>query len=147
MKKLIFISFALFLLASCTENNDDSETKKTTPAANIVVPTIDYTIVARLPHDITSFTEGFVFNNQQLFESTGSPNGLAETKSMFGIVDLETGKIDSKVELDKAKYFGEGIVFFNDKIYQLTYTTQIGFIYDSKTYKKLGQFNISHPSE
>lgn len=63
---------------------------------------------------------------------------------MFGVVDLKTGKINPKVELDRSKYFGEGIVFFNDKIYQLTYTNQIGFIYDSKTYKKLGQFNFKN---
>lgn len=144
MYKLIIGFLVLFLLASCTENNTDSGTKKTPSISNIFVPTIDYTIVDRLPHDITSFTEGLVFNNQQLFESTGSPSNLPETKSMFGVVDLKTGKINPKVELDRSKYFGEGIVFFNDKIYQLTYTNQIGFIYDSKTYKKLGQFNFKN---
>lgn len=134
----------LFFLASCTENNTDSGTTKTTTTPSSVVPTIDYTVVARLPHDVSSFTEGFLFYNQQLFESTGAPGNLPETKSLFGIVDLETGKIDAKVELDRTKYFGEGIVFLNDKIFQLTYTNQIGFIYDSKTYKKLGQFSFKN---
>jgi glutamine cyclotransferase len=47
--------------------------------------------------------------------------------------------------LDKHAYFGEGIVFLHDKVYQLTYKTKIGFIYDAKTFKKLGDFTF--PSE
>ena len=41
-------------------------------------------------------------------------------------------------------YFGEGIVILNNKIYQVTYTTQIGFVYDLKTFKKIGQFNYAN---
>ena len=46
--------------------------------------------------------------------------------------------------MDKHKYFGEGIAFFKDKIYQLTYKNQVGFIYDAKTYKQLGQFSFQN---
>jgi glutamine cyclotransferase len=60
-------------------------------------------------------------------------------------VDTLTGKIRPKVEIDKKKYFGEGIVFIKDKVYQLTYKTKVGFIYDAKTFKKLGEFKF--PSE
>jgi glutamine cyclotransferase len=56
------------------------------------------------------------------------------------VVDLKTGHIDAKVELDKNNYFGEGIVFLKGRVYQLTDTTRIGFIYDEKTYKKLDNF-------
>ncbi len=48
--------------------------------------------------------------------------------------------MDIKAEIDKNKYFGEGIAFLNGRIYQLTDTTHIGFVYDAKTYKKLGTF-------
>jgi glutamine cyclotransferase len=44
--------------------------------------------------------------------------------------------------LDKNKFFGEGIVFLNDKIYQLTYRTKVGYIYDAKTFKRLGEFSF-----
>ena len=77
-----------------------------------------------------------------MFESTGSPQG-DKFRSVFGPVDTKTGKIDVKAELDKEIYFGEGIVFFKDKIYQLTYRNKLGFMYDAKTYKKMGQFNYA----
>jgi glutamine cyclotransferase len=96
------------------------------------------------PHDVSSFTEGFLFHNGQLFESTGATAELPQTKSLFGIVDVKTGKIDTKAELDKSVYFGEGIVVLKNKIYQVTYKNQVGFIYDAATYKKIGQFNYTN---
>jgi glutamine cyclotransferase len=42
--------------------------------------------------------------------------------------------------LDREKYFGEGIVFLNNKIYQLTYQTKKGFVYDQKNFRKIGEF-------
>jgi glutamine cyclotransferase len=44
------------------------------------------------------------------------------------------------VELNRQKYFGEGISFLNGKVYQLTYKSKIGFVYDAKTFKKIGDF-------
>jgi glutamine cyclotransferase len=63
---------------------------------------------------------------------------------LFGIVDLKTGKIDVKAEIDRNTFFGEGIVFLNDKVFQLTYKNQTGFIYDGKTYKNIGTFNYTN---
>ncbi len=61
------------------------------------------------------------------------------------VVDnLSTGNFDKKVELDKTKYFGEGIVFLNNKLYQITYKSQIGFIYDAKAFKQIGTFKYSN---
>jgi glutamine cyclotransferase len=62
----------------------------------------------------------------------------------MGIVDLKTGKMDIKVELDRNNFFGEGIVFFGDKLFQLTYKNQVGFIYDSRSYAKTGSFHYSN---
>lgn len=131
-------------MVGCNDNNKNFEKATTKSQPDNFVPSLDYTIIRRLPHDTTSFTEGLLFHNQILFESTGSPNNLPQTKSTFGPVDLKTGKIISKVELDKSKFFGEGIVFFKNKIYQLTYKNQIGFIYDYKTYKQLGRFSFQN---
>jgi glutamine cyclotransferase len=108
------------------------------------VESINFKVVKKFPHDTGSFTEGFLFHDNQLFESTGSPEDFPSTRSVFGPVDLKTGKIDVKAELDRKIYFGEGIVFFGDKIYQLTYKNQTGFIYDSKTYKQTGTFKYSN---
>ena len=64
-------------------------------------PSINYTLIGTTPHDTNSFTEGLLFYNSQLFESTGAPDYLDNARSLFGIVDLKTGKIDKKAELDK----------------------------------------------
>jgi glutamine cyclotransferase len=141
--KISVLTFAtVFLLLSCerekpVEKNlpvEENPPAKTTPV-------IHWTRGSELPHDSTSFTEGFLFHNQQLFESTGSPEYLPQTHSLFGPVDLKTGKIEKKAELDRNRFFGEGIAFINGKIIQLTYRTQIAFIYDEKTYRNLGQFS------
>lgn len=107
------------------------------------IPEIKFTVENQYPHDINSFTEGFLFHDGKLFESTGSPDNLPQTKSVFGIVDLKSGKIDVKAEIDR-KYFGEGIVFLNGKVFQLTYREQTGYIYDGKTYKNIGKFNYTN---
>jgi glutamine cyclotransferase len=64
---------------------------------------------------------------------------------VFGISDLKTGHFETKGELDKTVYFGEGILFFGDKLYQLTYQNQVGFIYNARTFKREGQF--SYPNK
>lgn len=107
-------------------------------------PVINYAVKRFFPHDTTLYTEGFLVHNGRLFESTGSPEDHPEAKSVIGIIDLSSGKMEKKVELDKSKYFGEGIAILNDKLYQLTYTNQVGFIYDIKSFKKIGQFKYTN---
>ena len=72
----------------------------------------------------------------------GATTELPFTRSLFGIVNLIAGKIDTKVEIDRKKYFGEGITFLHGKVFQLTYTTRVGFIYDATTFSKIGEFTI-----
>ncbi|NRA13804.1 MAG: glutaminyl-peptide cyclotransferase [Crocinitomicaceae bacterium] len=47
-----------------------------------------------------------------------------------------------KAELDKTKYFGEGLAFLDGKVFQLTYKSKKGFIYDDSTFTEVGTFNI-----
>lgn len=132
------LSFIL-LLSGCKHNNEPKKTSTEKP-----VPTIDYVLVKAYPHDTTSFTEGFLFHEGTLYESTGATDELPQTKSLFGTVDLTTGKITTKAELDRTRYFGEGIVFLDGKVFQLTYKNQIGFVYDAKTFKKIKQFSFKN---
>src|SRR5258708_26100376 len=141
----LFVFFIPISLLTACNNNDrqDNSAAETTKAPDNTPPTINYTVVNALPHDTTAYTEGFLFHNGQLYESTGTePEMPVSRKSMFGTVDLASGKITPKSELSRNKYFGEGIVFLNGKVYQLTYTTKVGFIYDAKTFKKLGEFTF-----
>jgi glutamine cyclotransferase len=63
---------------------------------------------------------------------------------MIGIDDLGSGKLDKKVELDGNKYFGEGIVFFRGRLYQLTYRNQVGFVYDAGTFRRVDSFRFKN---
>lgn len=139
MKQTLIYLFILMLFGSCSGNSGsaNSEPVPTTPIIN-------YAVTHYFAHDTSLFTEGLLFHNGQLFESTGSPEELPQTKSVIGISDLTTGKFTPKIEIDKSKYFGEGIVFFNNKLYQLTYQNQVGFIYDAKTFKQTGEFRYAN---
>jgi glutamine cyclotransferase len=144
MLSQLYIVAAIFVitLSGCTKNQ--SPGKKGNPGLNSI-ESIAFKVVKTYPHDTGSYTEGFLFHENQLFESTGSPENYPGARSVIGIVDLETGRTDIKVELDRKLYFGEGILIFRGKIYQLTYKNQTGFIYDSKSYKMTGTF--SYPNK
>lgn len=106
------------------------------------ISSLNYKVSSFYPHDTLSFTEGLVFHQNQIFESTGSPEEFPQTESIIGPVTLKTGVINKKIELNKQKYFGEGIVFLKDKLFQLTYKAKTGFIYNAKMFKKIGEFNF-----
>jgi len=136
MKKILpFLGCVLF---ACTDTTSEKP-----PASLPDVPVLSYSVMASFPHDTTAFTEGLLIHDGVLYESTGHTDTYPFSRSLFGVVDWETGKIDVKAEIDKDKYFGEGIVILKDKIYQLTDTTRIGFIYDARTYKRLGEFHYA----
>ena len=145
MHKLFVILFLVIgLVSACGDSSGSSANSNTaseTPANN-ESPAITYTILNALPHDKDSYTEGFLMHNGTLFESSGAPEGNDKTRSMVGIVDPTTGVISVKAELDRKIFFGEGITILGDKLYQLTWTNKKGFIYDLKTFKKIGEFTF-----
>jgi glutamine cyclotransferase len=94
-----------------------------------------YSIVHVYPHDENAFTEGLVFDNGSLYESTGLYGS-----STLRRVELETGKILQSYTLP-TQYFGEGITIFNDEIIQLTWCQYTGFVYDKQTFNKLREFS------
>jgi len=139
----IFFAF-LTLVAFCVSCNNNSTTESQAKEPSTTVPVINYAVTKFFPHDTTLYTEGLLVHEGHLFESTGAPDDLPQTRSLIGIIDLSTGKMDVKVEIDRKKYFGEGIVILNNKLYQLTYTNQVGFIYDLPSFIGIGQFNYAN---
>ncbi len=94
-----------------------------------------YAIVNKYPHKTDAFTEGLVFENGVLYESTGLYGA-----STLRRTDLETGNILQVYTLSD-QFFGEGITIFDDKIVQLTWQSKIGFVYDKNSFEVLRQFN------
>ncbi len=134
------------LMLSLACNTDTSTPENSTPVAEkaVEIPNINYQVTAYHAHDVNSFTEGLLVHQGKVYESTGAPEDMPNANSLFGELDLKTGKINVKATLDKKIYFGEGITFMNGKVYQLTYTNKKGFIYDDKTFKKVGEFNYAN---
>jgi glutaminyl-peptide cyclotransferase len=139
----------LFILAatlpyfySCFNDSDSSHTNDIQPIPT--TPLISYEVLKLFPHDTSLFTEGFLMHDGKIFESSGSPDELPQCNSVVGITDLATGKFEQKIEINKSKYFGEGIAFLNNKLYQLTYKNQVGFIYNEKTFAKIDSFRYAN---
>lgn len=96
-----------------------------------------YNIVNIYPHNTDAFTEGLVFNNGVLYESTGGYGN-----SSLREVILENGNVQQEVLLPD-DYFGEGLAIVNDSLVQLTWQNNIGFIYDKETLGLQGNFSYS----
>lgn len=141
MKNYIYIF--LVLLCACKEP-EEKQITEVKAVSEQPLAVISYSLLQAFPHDTTCFTEGLVVHDGKLFESSGAPDNLPQTRSYFGIVNLKTGKIDIKGELDRKTYFGEGITVLNNKLFQLTYQNKTGFIYDASTFKNLGQFTYKN---
>jgi glutamine cyclotransferase len=140
---LIFL-FAAGAGIACNQPGNAKNDSNSTPGPKST-PLIGFSVVNTYAHDTSYFTEGLEFYKGQLWESSGGNNAESPYPSAAGIVDLSKGKVDSKVTLDAAVYFGEGITIFNEQLYQLTWKNGIGFIYDVKTLKKKREFRIPSP--
>jgi glutamine cyclotransferase len=102
-------------------------------------PVFGYEVVKVYPHDREAFTQGLLFRDGVLYESTGL-NG----RSSLRRVDLETGKVLQQVSVD-SRYFAEGLTDWGSRLVQLTWNTNVGFVYDLKSFKQLQTF--AYPGE
>ncbi|MGA2113495.1 MAG: glutaminyl-peptide cyclotransferase [Bryobacteraceae bacterium] len=109
------------------------------PADSGSIPEYGYQVVHVYPHDPLAFTEGLFYLNGYLYESTGM-----EGQSSARKVRLETGEVLQKHEVPE-QYFGEGIIAWKDKLVQLTWRTEVGFVYDLNTFETRSQFH--YPGE
>jgi glutamine cyclotransferase len=80
----------ILVFSSCDETPKSAIKTETVTPLESTVAEIPYSVLNTSPHDVSSFTEGFLFHNGQLFESTGATAELPQTKSLFGIVDVKT---------------------------------------------------------
>ncbi len=91
------------------------------------------------PHDREAFTQGLVIENGVLYEGTGLYG-----ESTLRRVNMQTGVVEQSVPLP-AEVFGEGVTVFGDQLIQLTWQSQIGYVYDAQTFQLERTF--SYPGE
>lgn len=110
------LAVMLLVLAGCGRDREASPDKQ-------------YEVVHTYPHDRGAFTQGLLYLDGALYESTGL-NGRSSLRKD----ELETGKVLQKVDVPDA-YFAEGLAELNGKLYQLTWTNHTAFVYDLKTFQ------------
>jgi glutaminyl-peptide cyclotransferase len=99
--------------------------------SDIVPSQYTFRIVNSYPHDIRAFTQGLVYHEGFLYESTGQYG-----QSTLRKVDLESGQVLRSHSLDRDQ-FGEGLCVHDGRLYQLTWKSKIGFVYDIETFRIL----------
>jgi len=102
--------------------------------AQSAVPIDTFEVVHVYPHDPNAFTQGLVYVDGHLYESTGR-NGQSSVR----MVDVESGRVLQKHDLP-AEYFGEGLTDWGSTLVQLTWTSGKGFVYDCSSFRLLRTF-------
>ncbi len=114
---------------------------KVTILSSIKPKLYTYKVLETYPHDINAYTQGLEFENDTLYESTGQYKESSLRKT-----DYRTGEVLQKVSLPD-QYFGEGLTILNNKIYQLTWRENTGFIYNLKSMEQTGTFVYGESKE
>ena len=98
-----------------------------------------YKVINSYPHDRRAFTQGLVYEDGFLYEGTGLYGQSAIIRR-----ELETGEVVKRLRLP-SKYFGEGITIFGDRLIQLTWRSNTGFVYTKDRFTLLREF--TYPTE
>jgi len=105
--------------------------------SNIVPEKFTYKVIKSYNHDSKSYTQGFVYENGFIYEGTGQYG-----ESTLQKYKLSNSELIQSYNLPE-NVFGEGIVLFKDKIFMLTWQSQIAFEFDKKSFKLLNKFNFN----
>jgi len=130
----LFLLLGAAIICSCSNSPETP-----LPTNSDIIPVYTYSVINVYPHDKSAFTQGLVFEDGDMFEGTGLYG-----RSTLRRVEMETGDIMQIRELP-AQYFGEGVTIYRSKIIQLTWQSNIGFIYDKDSFELLQEFD--YPTE
>ena len=98
------------------------------------VPAGNYRVIHAYPHDQHAFTQGLVYADGHLYESTG-----IQGQSTLREEDLDTGRI-LRMQLVSDKYFAEGLTDWKNSLIQLTWQSHLALVYDRTTFRLLRTF-------
>jgi len=107
-----------------------------THAQRMALPVDEPEVVKRYPHDPTAFTQGLLFRDGQLYESTGL-NG----RSSIRRVRLDDGQVLQKRDIAQ-EHFAEGLTAWRDELYLLTWTTHKVFVFDLKSFEPKREYKL-----
>lgn len=107
-----------------------------------VPPVYTADVVASTPHDEGAFTEGLFYQDGAFYEGTGGDGTAAEGYSGIRKVKPETGEVIASQDLP-TPYFGEGVIGWKDKLYEVTWKDQKGFIYGMGDFSPQGDFKYT----
>ena len=142
IRKIQSTAIALLLAthASCLSPPDDgAEPAALQPQQPSKIPTYSYRVVHSFPHDPDAYTQGLLYDNGFLYESTGQYG-----QSSLRKVELETGAVVQFHQLDD-RFFAEGIALFGNRLLQLTWRANKGFAYRLDSFEPLAEF--AYPTE
>ncbi|HWN88802.1 MAG TPA: glutaminyl-peptide cyclotransferase [Chitinophagaceae bacterium] len=148
MKRKIFlpliavslISSFTFLFVCCKPKDPVTTTEQPGENQTPPPPVLGHTIIQVYPHDTSFYTQGLTFYKGELYEGTGDPGYVGQSRLMK--IDLKTGKALKKISLSD-KYFGEGITILRDSVYQLTWQEHKVFVYTLKDFKLVKEYDIT----
>ena len=123
MKKYSALA-VLIALAACT-NGDNDKVVEDDSVKPVPTPAINYTILSQYPHDTSAYTQGLELYKGKMYEGTGDFEN-----SSLRVTDYKTGKVEKKHMMGTKSIFGEGITIFKNKLYQLTWKSNIVYVYD-----------------
>lgn len=116
-------------ISALTTNKIETKTTSFTLFAPNKPKMLTYRILAVYDHDKMAYTQGLFFHEGKLYEGTGQ-----KKISSLRLVDLESGNIERLQKMD-GSLFGEGIAYFEGQIYQLTWVSQVGFVYNASDFE------------
>jgi len=140
MKGFFFFLLLIFLV-SCNNSNPDSDPDiVTTHKDGLAAPELlSYAVISQYPHDTGAYTQGLQLYKGKMYESTGDYEN-----SSLRITDYKSGSVEQIHKMGTKDIFGEGITILHDMIYQLTWESNVVYVYDIKDITKpIKQFKWS----
>ncbi len=127
------VAFALHPGTEAVAERVEVRAERVERLATTVPATLDLTVVARYPHDQEAFTQGLVWHEGRLFESTG-----LEGRSTLREVELRTGRVLRSVDLPR-ELFGEGLARVDGRLVQITWQSNVAYVWDLERFERVAQ--------
>ena len=143
MLKRFLLPLSLFLatfgLARAGDGNStvDAQVNREHVLAQKSIPVFGFKVLRTLPHESSSYTEGLVVDGDSFYEGTGRYG-----RSNLMRKNLTSGAVEKSIALE-SREFGEGVTVMGDRVYQLTYKSNKGFVYDKASLRQVGEFSYA----